>query len=147
MALNSSNIKAQQAFETIMGKASTLRSGLQAQRTILSANGSSADVVLNVARGVKVSRDLMSSAVTTPGLQAYARLLYDDPAKEFVADVNAAIAACTTLMTWVATNFPKDANGYLLKDKIVNGEIESRTFTAAAMAGLVAEIDTLIAAL
>jgi len=147
MALNSSQIKAQQAFETIMDKASVLRSGLQAQRAILAANGSSADVVLNVMRGVKATSALMSANVTTPGLQAYARLLYDDPAKEFVADVNSAIAACGTLLTWVGNNFPKDANGYLLKDQIADGAIVTRTFTAAGMAGLVTQIDTLIAAL
>jgi thiaminase len=147
MALNSSDIKAQQAFDTIMTKAQTLRSGLQSQRTILAANGSSADVVMNVYRGVKTTRDIMSSSVGTPGLQAYARFVYDDPAKDFVADVNTAIAACTTLGTWIVNNFPKDANGYLLKDTFVNGEIVARTFTAAAMAGLVTQIDTLIAAL
>lgn len=147
MALNSSNIKAQQAFDEIMGKAQVLRSGLQVQRAILAVNGSSADIVLNVLRGVRATRDIMLAAVGTSGLQAYARLLYDDPAKDFVGDVNAAIAACNTLGTWIVTNFPKDANGYLLKDTFVNGQVTPRTFTAAAMAGLVAEIDTLIAAL
>jgi hypothetical protein len=140
MALNSSTINAQQAFDTIMGKANALRSGLQVQRAILAANGSSADIIFNAMRGVRVTRDLMSANVGTAGLQAYARLQYDNPALDF-------IAACGELLTWVNANFPKDANGYLLKDKIENGEIVARTFTAAAMAGLVTQIDTLIAAL
>lgn len=147
MALNSNAIKAQQAFETIMGKASVLRGNLQSQRVTLSANGASADVVLNAMRGVKVTRDLMAANVTAPGLQAYARFIYDDPAKDFIAAVNSATTACDALLSWVVANFPKDAEGYLLKDKITNGEIVARTFTAAAMAGLVAQIDTLIAAL
>ncbi len=147
MALNSSTIKAQQAFDTIMGKANALRSGLQVQRAILAANGSNADIIFNAMRGVRVTRDLMSANVGTAGLQAYARLQYDNPALDFIANVNGAITACGEVLTWVNANFPKDANGYLLKDKIENGEIVARTFTAAAMAGLVTQIDTLIAAL
>lgn len=147
MALNSNNIKAQQAFEQIMGKAQVLRSGLQSQRAILAVSGSSADIVLNVLRGVRATRDIMAAAVGTAGLQAYARLLYDNQAKDFVGDVNAAIAACDTLATWIVAHFPQDGSGYLLKDTFVNGEITPRTFTAPAMAGLVAEMDALIAAL
>jgi hypothetical protein len=130
-----------------MKKASSQRSSLIVQRGVLSQDGSSADIVFNAMRGVKVTRDILSANVGTAGLQAYVRVLYDNPAKDFVGEVNAAITACNVLLTWVATNFPKDANGYLLKDKIENGEIVSRTFTAAAMAGLVTEIDALIAAL
>lgn len=147
MALNSNQIKAQQAFETIMSKASTMRAALQAQRAILSTNGGSADIVLNALRGVKSAREIMAAAVSTAGLNAYARLLYDDPGKDFVADANAAVAACDTLVAWIAANFPKDASGYLLKDKLVNGELQPRVFTAAAMSGLVAQMDALIAAL
>jgi len=147
MALNSTALNASRAFTTIIDKGRTLKSGLQAQRAIFAANGASGDVIINAMRGVKATRDIFTAEKTTAGLNAYAKLMYDDQALDFVAQVDAVITACNGLLTWVATNFPKDANGYLLKDKIVNGEIEARTFTAAALTTLVVEVDALIAAL
>ena len=83
-----------------------------------------------------------SKAVT--GLNDYAKTEFSDASLDYVAEVTAVQAAMAACYAWVATNLPKDANGYLLIEKFVNGTIEPRTVTSAATAGLSALIATLL---
>jgi hypothetical protein len=81
-----------------------------------------------------------------PGLAAYAKTEYADANLDIVAELNAVITACDNCVSWVGTNFPKDANGYLLIHKIANGDIEVRTFAPAALSGFATQLGALLAA-
>jgi hypothetical protein len=146
MDLNSAALNASHSFATILDKARSLKSGLQAQRALFDA-GTTADVVLNCMQGVKSARDILNAEKSTVGLNAYARLMYDNTALDFVAETNAVIAACDTLLAWMVTNIPKDGGGYLLLQQISGGTIVWRSLTKPQLAGLVSQVDTLIAAL
>jgi hypothetical protein len=139
MDLNSAALNASHSFATILDKARSLKSGLQAQRALFDA-GTTADVVLNCMQGVKSARDILNAEKSTVGLNAYARLMYDNTALDFVA-------ACDTLLAWMVTNIPKDGGGYLLLQQISGGTIVWRSLTKPQLAGLVSQVDTLIAAL
>ena len=56
------------------------------------------------------------------------------------------MAACDGCLSWIVANYPKDASGYLLDRKIVNGAIEHRTFSVSAMSGLSQQFALLLAA-
>ena len=145
MALNITTTPVAQAFETLLQKATTLKGNVQTVRTTLATTNTPADTVINIMRHIQVARDVIASAKAAAGLNAYAQEQFNDPAVDVVAEADAVIAACNGVLTWTATNFPKDASGYLLKDKIANGTIENRVFTPAAMAGLVTQLDPLLA--
>ena len=134
------------ALENIQAKAKHTRDLAVSIKAQAEAGNISADTILNLLRGMKVAYDVMESAKVTPGLNDYAKTEFNDPLLDYVAEVTAAQAAMVTCFNWITTNLPKDASGYLLKDKIVNGVIEVRTFTPAQTAGLSTVLGTLIAA-
>ena len=145
MPLNITTTPVAQAFETLLQKATTLKSNVQTVRNTLATTNTPADTVINIMRHIQVARDVIASAKAVAGLNAYAQEQFNDPTVDVVLEADAVIASCNAVLSWVATNFPKDASGYLLKDKIVSGQIENRIFTIAAMAGLVTQLDTLLA--
>lgn len=144
MTLPIKEFVATQAVQQCVAKARILRDNTASWRASLSA-GTTADLVLNAAVGIKQMRDMLAAYAATPGFNAAAREEYDDPNLTLTTEVAAVVTACDNCLTWVATNYPKDGAGYLLDRKLVGGAIESRSFTGAQMAGLVAQLDALLA--
>lgn len=146
MALKLQTYVLDSALETIQQKAKTVRDTAVTIKTQIDAGPVPSDVVINLMRHMRIAHDVMSAAKAMPGLNEYAKNEFNDPLLDYVAEVNTALSAMLACYTWVNTNFPKDASGYLLKDKIVNGVIENRIFTQAQTAGLSTALATLIAA-
>lgn len=146
MALKLQTYVLDTALSTIQQKAKLVRDAAVNVKAQVDAGPVPSDVVVGIMRNLKIQYDIINAAKVVPGLNAYARNEFDDQALDYVAEVNAALAAMATCYNWVNTNFPKDASGYLLKDKIVNGEIVNREFTQAQTAGLSTALGTLIAA-
>lgn len=133
-------------LKSALDKAKALRSNVASLKADIDGGQTiSADRIINMMRGIKVARDLFNSVRVLSGLTAYARTEYDDPTLDIAAELVAAVTACNTCLSWVATNFPKDANGYLLIHKIVDSEIEVRTFTPASLSGFSTQLGTLLA--
>lgn len=145
MSLPISVYGASKSFDAIMSKAAAIKNGAQTVQAQIAAGPISADVVINILRGLKQAYDTFTEHVAQPGLNAYASLVKDDQNLDFVAETNAAKAACLAAFNWIDNNFPKDANGYLLKDKIVAGNIEARTFSSASMSGMNTVLEQLVA--
>lgn len=81
-----------------------------------------------------------------PGLAQYARDQADDQAYDVVAEYNAMRAAAVSVRDWIINNFPVSGNGYIEKDTIdANGNVSVRQFTPAQTAGLVTELNALVA--
>ena len=146
MALKLQTYVLDTALKTIQEKAKVVRDQAALIKGQIDAGPVQSDIVVNLMRNLKVAYDVINTAKATPGLNVYARNEFNDPALDYVAEVDAALAAMLTCYSWVNTNFPKDASGYLLKDKIVNGAIENRVFAQSATAGLSTALGTLIAA-
>ena len=146
MALKLQTYVLDTALKTIQEKAKLVRDAAISVKAQCDTGPVQSDIVVGIMRNLKVQYDIINAAKATPGLNVYARNEFNDPALDYVAEVDAALAAMATCFAWVNTNFPKDANGYLLKDKIVNGAIENRVFAQATTAGLSTALGTLIAA-
>jgi hypothetical protein len=146
MALKLQTYVLDTALKTIQEKAKTVRDQAVLIKSQIDAGPVQSDIVVNLMRNLKVAYDVIDAAKAAPGLNVYARNEFNDQTLDYVAEVDAALAAMLTCYSWVNTNFPKDANGYLLKDKIVNGAIDNRVFAQAQTAGLSTALGTLIAA-
>lgn len=80
-----------------------------------------------------------------PGIADYAKEQYDDPAYDVIAEFNTMETAAEAVRDWVVANFPKDGDGYVLKEKYqADGLIVQRMFTPAQTAGLRTELDAFI---
>lgn len=146
MALKLNTYLLDVAVKNIQSKGRTVKDAAVMIKAKIDAGPIPSDEVVNIMRHLKMAHDAFAEAKAAPGLNAYAITEFNDPLLDYVAETEAVMAACVTCFNWVNTNFPKDANGYLLKDKIVNGVIENRIFTQAQTAGLSTALGTLIAA-
>jgi hypothetical protein len=82
-------------------------------------------------------RDRLAVLSATPGLADYARAQKALPGLDVVAEYTATVAQIDATRTWIATNFPKDAQGNLLTVKFdANGRTVTNTFTTSALAQL-----------
>lgn len=144
MALNLNTLLLADAFNNIFSKLRIVKNQTQATVARIDA-GATADEVINIMRGLQTSYDIINTAKTTPGLAQYAKDQLGDAALDIAAEVNATLAAMASAVTWITNNFPKDANGYILKDKILNGALDVRAFTPAQMAGLKTQLNAILA--
>ena len=87
----------------------------------------------------------ITSLTTTPGLGAYAQQQKNNAALDVVAEFNTMLAALTNVTNWIANNFPKDANGFLLAQTLGATRPTDRTFTTAELATFRTQLDALIA--
>jgi DNA-binding CsgD family transcriptional regulator len=115
MALKLQTYVLDTALKTIQEKAKLVRDAAVNVKAQVDAGPVQSDIVVGIMRNLKVQYDIINAAKATPGLNDYAKVEFDDPTLDYVAEVDAALAAMATCFAWVNTNFPKDANGYLLK--------------------------------
>lgn len=81
-----------------------------------------------------------------PGLAAYAQAQVNDNTLDVSASFTAMINAIDACGSWVLTNFPKDASGYLLAEQWnANGTTVDRLFSTATLANFRTQLDGLIA--
>lgn len=91
----------------------------------------------DVLRYLIVARDTFAAAATVPGIKAFVAG-QRGVTEQAVTDAFSGMAeAVEGAITWIATNLPKDASGYLLLRQIDSeGAISQRQFTPAQTAGL-----------
>lgn len=94
------------------------------------------EILIGFGYSVKAFRDNMASLAATPGLAQYARDQENDQSYDVVAEYNAMIAAADAVTSWMQTNIPKDADGYILAWKFGPTDLTQRTFTPAQTAPL-----------
>jgi len=85
------------------------------------------------------------TAAAAPGMAAYARAQKNKEALDVVAEFQAMIAAIDNVTSWLTTNFPRDASGYLLAKQFSGNTIVDRTFTPAVTATFRTQLAALIA--
>lgn len=82
----------------------------------------------------------------TPGLAAYAREQFDDPAFDIAAEFRTMQAALQACLDWINTNLPRDSasSRWLLLEEFVDGARKDRMFSSATFSGLRPLLITLI---
>lgn len=141
-------LTASRAFGRIYDQIIATKAYLATQRALMVQAACLATVPLQVIQHLGTVDSRLSVWATTPGLATYARSEFDDPAYDVVAEFNAIKGAITNAKNALIGMFPKDGNGFILYQTIQpDGSLQLRTFTAAQLAGAVAQIDAVLAAI
>ena len=114
-------------------------------RDTLGAGNTPATTIFDLFIRLKSDRAAFAAATSVSGLAAYARAQKNDENLDVVTEFGEMLAAIDDVTAWISTNFPKDANGYLLAQTWGASGPVDRTFTPAATAGLRTQLDALIA--
>ena len=148
MAFRATALNTSQAFDRLKTQAASTKQYLQAQRISMVAPTCDAQIPLSVIQHLGQVNALMTVWAATPGLSQYAKDQYNDPAYDVVAEFNAMKTALANAQSTLTTMFPKDGSGFVLYQTIqANGSLLNRTFTAAQLAGAVAQVDAVIASI
>jgi hypothetical protein len=126
-------------------RAIQMKQQAQGARDTMAAESVPSKTIIDVFLRLRGDRAAFDAAKAVPGLAAYAREQYDNPALDIVAEFNAMTSAIDNVTNWISTNFPKDGGGFLLAQTLgANGPVD-RMFTPAQTAGLRTQLDALIA--
>lgn len=137
-----------QAWENAQNIGVQIKAGAQSIRAESVAGPVSASRILNYERELRSFRARLEEIAAMPGLAAHVTALANTPQGYNVATEYTALRTqIDATTTWIRTNFPKDANGYLLERTLsAEGPVE-RTFTTAQLAAFRTQLDALIAAI
>ena len=135
---------ASDAFHSITGNVKTLRGFSINIRDMIDSNAISASQVLSIMSQCKLVKESILVSVTKAGLSDYAKAQFGNRTFDITAKVNVISEACQAVIDEIVNTFPTDANGYLLREKLVDGSIQQRTFTSTQVSSLRSKIDTLI---
>lgn len=134
-------------LEDIDRRIINLKTYAQTHRAALAAGNTDSARIIGVFRNLRTERAALTQAASTPGLAPFARDQKNNQTLDVVAEFNALVAAIDGVTGWIETNFPKDANGFLLGWSLNAGSVVERQFTPAQTAGLRTQLETLIAAI
>ena len=106
----------------------------------------SSDLVLQLLDNLRQATTAFQGVAAIPGIAAYAQAQFNDAtyniATEFTTMTNALAAA----LSWITTNFPKDAQGFSQSYTInADGSKTPASFTSAQTAGLVTALNAVAA--
>lgn len=132
--------------------ARSIASKIKSQCVALKASSLAGDIgaytVLNFLRNMADSRARLAILAAVPGLAAYAQAQLNDNTLNVATEFAGMVNAVDGLRTWIITNFPKDGNGYLLRDQLdAEGRMVERMFSTVAMAGLRTQLDAVTASI
>ncbi|MEM4658702.1 MAG: hypothetical protein QXX77_09820 [Candidatus Methanosuratincola sp.] len=148
MAFKASADTLQQGLQMAQREAQRLKQFAQDVSDLISSQNVSANQVLQIMLEFRNSRDVFNRVKQIPGIADYAKAQFADTGYDIVAEFQQMMKVLNDVISWIQTNFPKDANGYLLKDKFdAQGSISARIFTPPQLAPLKALVDTLVASI
>jgi hypothetical protein len=133
-------------LEGIDSRALKIKSYCQNLRNASAAGPIQSGQILSVFQALRQDRAALVTASSTPGLAQYAKDQKNNQTLDVVAEFNGMIAAIDQVVSWITTNFPKDAATQCLLERTLGSEgpIEV-TFTSAQTAGMRTQLDSLIA--
>lgn len=145
MAFLASRATQNDALNKAMQRAVYIKA-LCARATARMASNAGADFLLGILAELRAGLAEMDALAATPGLAAYARTQFDDPAYDVAAEYSAMRAELQSVIDWFAANFPKDGSNRVLAYTIAaNGELSPVQFTPVQMSPLVARLNALAA--
>lgn len=103
-----------------------------------------ATVIIDTFIHLQDERNALLQARSVPGLAEYARAQKGNDTLDIVAEFNAVITAIEAASSWISSNFPADANGFLLRETLGANSPVDRSFATAATAGFRSSLQAII---
>ena len=133
-----------EAYSRFLGLAVRIRNEATTASTTMAGSAVSASYALSLLDALRNARTEMQTIAAIPGMAEHATRV--SGVADIAADFNAIAAKVDEVGTWLVTNFPKDLDGYLLREQFAAGGARSeRTFAPAATAALRTLLDELAA--
>jgi hypothetical protein len=150
MSHPSSSSTATQSLSDILDKRIALAGAVKQRTTSLqnAINAGPVDggVLVDYLRDLTALRAQLVATRTAPGLNAYAKVYFDDATLDIQAEFVVVRDAIDATRAWFVANMPQNAQNYLLVEQIAgNGNLSYRQFTQAALATLVTQLAALSA--
>lgn len=142
----SSTASLEEALKQVTSYAGLVKQRTQGILTASNAGPVDGAAIVNYLRDLVVAKTKLNERASVPGLAAYAQTQYNDPTLNITTEYNNMLTAINNTIVWISTNFPKDANGYLLYEQIGgDGTVAYRSFTTAQLATFRTQLTALIA--
>lgn len=138
------------AWNTARSLASTIKTKAQNIRYTSAASTISANTLLDFITYLADNKLILEKIAGLPGIENYAKEQCSDAALDISGEYNNLVQSINSVITWVISNAPVDANGYLLLTKFAvenNGRTTTRAFSIEETAGFRTVLDALIAAI
>ena len=146
MTFRATSQEAAKAYTLIKTQAAATRAYLIAQRAAMQQATCDSNIVLVTIQHFGSVVAKLAAWAATPGLAQYAKDQENDQAYDVVAEFQTMNAALVNARDTLIGMFPKDGNGFLLYQTLnANGQVVSRTFTAAQLAAAVPLLNSAIA--
>lgn len=150
MAFPSSALPANQAMASVLNQLQIFAAGIKQQAASASATAAANSVntafifsMLDQLSGVIATLNTYKSVA---GLNAYATANIPGYAGTLTTDITAVINAAQACITWVSTNFPKDAGGFIQAYTLnADGTRTMASFSTAQTVGLQTALNALVA--
>lgn len=141
MAFRATNVIPEQGFSRAKALAVNLKN-FTSSRSIEYAGGANSERILNALNTLIAFRTQLNEVKTTPGIVQYAQDQEGDLTYDVAAEFVTLIALLETVIANIIITFPTDTGGFLLAVTLDgNGNIVHRVFSAAALAGIRADLD------
>lgn len=144
MAFPTQTMNQQDALNKSIRKAETLKTYLADASVVMGSQTVSASLPLGVMSECMDALMVWNKAKAVSGIGQYAKDQFADQNLNIGAEFTAMVNAVQAVVDAVDTHIPKDADGYLLVRKIVNGSFVVRQLSVAETADIVAAIDACI---
>lgn len=113
----------------------------------LAANDQPASRITDLYEALRETRNQLAAMSGVSGLTQYARDQKANQALDVVQEFQTLMAQIDACTQWIATNLPKDANGYLLIRKLGDDYLVDRQFTPAQTSGLRSVLQNIVDAI
>lgn len=139
-------ITTDEAFKDLKAVVRACREHYIAERAVFLNPTTPADRLLNLIRHFEPVILRIDAAAAVPGIREHARAVYavSRPDYDPVAEAAAMRAALVSALTQLDAMFPRDPDGWVLYQKLQNGRLTIRLFTAAQLAPVVSILDELL---
>ena len=135
----------QQALLQAQNETRRLKQYAESVSSFIASNNVSANQIIEMLSEFKSYRETFLKLKSTPNMVNYAKEQFDDVNYDIITEFQTMNQLLNVAMVWIINNFPKDANGYILKDKFESdGGIAVRSFTPLQLTPLKSLIDNLI---
>jgi hypothetical protein len=110
------------------------------------ADNWSAAQIIQIPAWLAAQNAVLTSCAAVSGLAAYAQANLQTQTPDVAASFAQMQAAVVATAQWIMANFPVDSSGYLQVQKFdANGNVVTTNFSSAQLAGLITQINALIA--
>ena len=150
MAFPSSTGSVQQTLDQGWANARSVAASVKAQAqqlvTLIGGGSVSAQLIVAVPGYATAWLAALNSVAALPGIVAYAQAQVGNGTLDVAAAFTAMTAAIQNVSSWITTNTPKDgSNNLLVVQYNADGTLKWASFTSAQLAGLVTQLNALIA--